>query len=262
MKRLKKKPTGLPRSARTPQNIEAVRVSVLRSPRRSVRKVAAAVRLSRECVRQILHVDLKFHPCKLQIVQELKENDHQLRLEFCQQIMTNINEDTEFLDKLWMSDKAHFHLTGYMNKQNYRYWADSIPKEVHERPLHSSKVKVWGAASSHGVIGPYFPENEERITMTVTSDRYVEMLQSFVAPALNNFPQVHEAWFQQDGATSHTARQSMEAVRELFGNRVISRFGDISWPPQNHRICPFVIFYCGATLRIGSTRLGQGHWMN
>jgi len=89
---LKKKPIGRPRSARTPQNIEAVRVSVLRSPRRSVRKIAAAVRLSRECVRRILYVDLKFHPYKLQIVQELKENDHQLRLEFCQQITTNINE--------------------------------------------------------------------------------------------------------------------------------------------------------------------------
>jgi len=126
-------------------------------------------------------------------VQELKENDHQLRLEFCQQITTNINEDNEFLDKLWMSDEAYFHLTGYVNKQNYRYWADSNPKEVNERPLHSSKVMVWCAVSSHGVIGPYFFENEERITMTVTSDRYVEMLQSFVAPALNNFPQLHEA---------------------------------------------------------------------
>ena len=43
---LKKKPTGRPRSARTPQNIEAVGVSVLRSTRRSVRKLAAVVRLS------------------------------------------------------------------------------------------------------------------------------------------------------------------------------------------------------------------------
>ena len=32
--------------------------------------------------------------------------------------------------------------------------------------------------------------------------------------------------------------------------------------PQDHRICPFLIFSCGATLRIGSTRLDQGHWMN
>jgi len=103
---------------------------------------------------------------------------------------------------------------------------------------------VWCAVSSRGVIGPYFFENEERITMTVTSDRYVEMLQSFVAPALNNFPQLHKAWFQQDGATSHTARQSMAAVRELFGNRVISRFGGIPWPPRSPdlSVCDFFLW--------------------
>ena len=49
-----------------------------------------------------------------------------------------------------MPDEAHFHLTGYVNKQNCRYWADSNPKEVHERPLHSSKVTVWCAVSAHG----------------------------------------------------------------------------------------------------------------
>ena len=48
---LKKKPTGRRGSARTPQNIEAVRVSVLWSPRRSVCKLGAVVRLSQECVR-------------------------------------------------------------------------------------------------------------------------------------------------------------------------------------------------------------------
>ena len=80
--------------------------------------------------------------------------------------------------------------------------------------------------------------------MTVISDWYVEMLQSFVAPALNNFPQLHKAWFQQDGATSHTARQSMAAVRELFGNRVISRFSDIPWPPRSPdlSVCDFFLW--------------------
>ena len=79
--------------------------------------------------------------------------------------------------------------------------------------------------------------------MTITSDRYVEMLQYFVAAALNNFPQLHEALFQQDGMTSQTARQSMEAVRELFGNRVNPRFGDIPWPPRSPDlyVCDFFL---------------------
>ncbi|XP_076045826.1 uncharacterized protein LOC143028071 [Oratosquilla oratoria] len=145
--------TGRPRSARAPQNIEAVRVSVLWSPRRSVRKQTARFSVSRESVLRILNFCINFHPYKLQIVQQMKENDRQLRL-FCQQFMTNINEDNEFLDKLWMSDEDHFNFRGYVNKQNYRYWADSNPKEVHERHLHVRKVTVWCAVSSHVVIGP------------------------------------------------------------------------------------------------------------
>ena len=49
-------------------------------------------------------------------MQELKEEAHQLRLEFCQQITTNLMEDNEFVDKLWMSVEAHFHLIGYVNR--------------------------------------------------------------------------------------------------------------------------------------------------
>lgn len=241
---LKKKPTGRPRSARTPQNIDVVRESVLRSPRRSIRKQSAAVGMSRESVRRILRLDLKFHPYKLQMVQELKENDYQLRLGFCQEMITKINNDDEFLNKLWMSDEAHFHLTGYVNKQNYRYWADTNPNEVHERPLHASKVTLWCAVSSHGIIGPHFFANEQGNTITVNSDRYVEMLRTFVTPELNNFQHVQEYWFQQDGATSHTARQSMEVVRELFGNCVISRFGNIPWPPRSPdlSVCDFFLW--------------------
>ena len=66
----------------------------------------------------------------------------------------------------------------------------------------------------------------------------------FAAPTLNNFPQLHEAWFQQDGATSHTARQPMAAVRELFRNLVISRLGDIPWPPRSPdlSVCDFFLW--------------------
>lgn len=126
----------------------------------------------------------------------------------------------------------------------------TISKELHERPLHSSKVTVWYALSSHGVIGPYFFENYEGITVTVTSERFVAMLETFVTPALNNFPEFHEVWLGQDGATSHTARWSMKAVRELLGNSAISRFGDNPWPPKSPDF-PLVITCCGLLQRSG-----------
>ena len=40
-------------------------------------------------------------------------------------------------------------------------------------------------------------------------------------------------WFQQDGATAHTANESMTIVRNMFPGYLISRFGDVPWPPRS-----------------------------
>ena len=40
-------------------------------------------------------------------------------------------------------------------------------------------------------------------------------------------------WFQQDDATSHTTRANMALLQEKFPGRVISRRGDINWPPRS-----------------------------
>ncbi len=37
-------------------------------------------------------------------------------------------------------------------------------------------------------------------------------------------------WFQQDGATAHTARRSRQLMQERFPGRLISLRGDVSWP--------------------------------
>ncbi|QQP39941.1 Uncharacterized protein FKW44_013818, partial [Caligus rogercresseyi] len=65
-----------------------------------------------------------------------------------------------------------------------RYWADTNPRELYEKPLHSPKLKVWCAISSTGIVGPWlFEENE--VTVTVNSERYVNMLEEFFLPRIN-----------------------------------------------------------------------------
>ena len=89
-----------------------------------------------------------------------------------------------------MSDEAHFHLAGYVNKQNFRYWADSNLKNFmnsHYTAHHRCAVSLHG---DHRIS---FFKNEKGITVTITSAQYIAMLQTFVAPALNNFLQLHEA---------------------------------------------------------------------
>ncbi|KAJ4429943.1 hypothetical protein ANN_22147 [Periplaneta americana] len=77
--------------------------------------------------------------------------------------MLNANPDN--LHRLIMSDEAHFDLSDYVNKQNFRYWSDEHPFQVWEKPLHSPKVTVWC-----GIIDPYFFEDGH--TVTVNSERH------------------------------------------------------------------------------------------
>jgi hypothetical protein len=120
-----------------------------------------------------------------------------------------------------------------LTKQNFHYWSATNPTELHERPLHNSKVTVRCAISSFGIIGPYFFKDEREKTVTVTGPHYVHMLENFLGPELAHHPVTYETFFQQDAATSHTTRDSMAAVRNLFPNHVISRYGDITWPARS-----------------------------
>lgn len=229
---MNKRPPGAHRTVRTPQNVERVRQAILRSPNRSARRHSSELNISDRSVRRILHKDLGFHPYKMAMVQQLNPGDYVKRLNFAREMEAIFDQNENII--LFTTDEAHFHLNGTVNQQNYRYWSDENPKLMHERPLHSPKVTVWCAVSSIFVIGPYFFEDDNGTTVTVTSERYRQMFTEFFLPELRRkrIP-IRQVWFQQDGATAHTARNSMEAIRAVFRGRIISRFGDIDWPPRS-----------------------------
>ncbi|GFY26913.1 DUF4817 domain-containing protein [Trichonephila clavipes] len=58
------------------------------------------------------------------------------------------------------------------------------------------------------------------------------MITNFFIPQLNNHD-VQELWFQQDGATCHTDRTTIDLLKDTFGDRLISRFGPVNWPPRS-----------------------------
>ncbi|GFV22678.1 putative LOC100569746 [Trichonephila clavipes] len=68
--------------------------------------------------------------------------------------------------------------------------------------------------------------------MNVNDDRYKAIITNFCIPELNNHD-VQELWFQQDGATCHTARATIDLLKDTFGDRLISRFGPVNWPPRS-----------------------------
>ena len=79
---INKKPLGPARTTRTPENIARVSEALIRNPRRSARRHASELGLSRESERSILQTDFRFHPYKMQVVQELNVRDYAQRVEF------------------------------------------------------------------------------------------------------------------------------------------------------------------------------------
>ncbi|GFT88533.1 uncharacterized protein TNCV_263141 [Trichonephila clavipes] len=91
------------------------------------------------------------------------------------------------------------------------------------------KNGLFGAL--YGLVESFF-KNDEGHNVTVNGDWYKAMIINFFIPELNNHD-IQELWFQQDGATCHTARTTIDLLKDTFVDRLISRFGPVNWPPRS-----------------------------
>ena len=55
----------------------------------------------------------------------------------------------------------------------------------------------------------------------------------------------NSVWFQQDGASSHTAADTIRYVTSLFGNRTIGKNLAINWPPRSPDLSTLDFFLWG-----------------
>ncbi|GFV83347.1 transposable element Tc3 transposase [Trichonephila clavipes] len=90
----------------------------------------------------------------------------------------------------------------------------------------------------------HFFKNDEGHNVTVNGDRYKAMITNFFIPELNN-QDVQALWFQQDDATCHTARATIDLLKDMFGDRLISRFRPVNWPPRSCDLTPLDYFLWG-----------------
>ena len=132
-----------------------------------------------------------------------------------------------------------------------------------ETALHPEKLTVWCALWAGGIIGPYFFKNHAGQNVTVNGDRYRAMITDFFVPQLNNHD-VQELWFQQDGATCHTARATIDLLKETFSDHIISRFGPVNWPPRSCDLTPLDYFLVGGQhsqryCRYTATNVGESN---
>ncbi|KZC08620.1 hypothetical protein WN55_11275 [Dufourea novaeangliae] len=220
------------RTGRSIENIAAVRASVQNEPNQSIPRRSQELGICQTTLWRILLKDLHLHPYKIKLTQELKPLDHLQRRNFSDFVLQKFEENPEFHKKIIFSDEAHFWLNGFVNKQNMRYWTATNPHVLHETPLHPQKVSVWCGFHAGGVIGSYFFVDENNRHVTVNGVRYRAMLEEYFWPELDGFD-ISDMWFQQNGATNHTAGQTIDLLKAKFGNRLISRNGPVEWPPRS-----------------------------
>ncbi|GFU11594.1 uncharacterized protein TNCV_4492271 [Trichonephila clavipes] len=116
---------------------------------------------------------------------------------------------------------------------------EANPQVYVETPLHPEKL----TDALYGLVESFF-KNDEGHNVTVNGDRYRAMITNFFIPELNNHD-VQELLFQQDGATCHTARATIDLLKDTFGALLISRFGPVNWPPRSCDLTPLDYFLWG-----------------
>ena len=103
---------------------------------------------------------------------------------------------------------------------------------------------VWCGITSSRIVGPYFFEDANGNAESINGDQYKQMIREYLLPEMRNM-NVENIFFQQDGATAHTTRESLEVLSEIFPHRLISRFGDAPWPPRSTDLSPLDLFLRG-----------------
>ncbi|XP_018375240.1 PREDICTED: uncharacterized protein LOC108769006 [Trachymyrmex cornetzi] len=190
--------TGRPMTTTNFDNSLNVLLSFIDDPHSSTRKVSQEHEISTMSVHKILKKN-GFHPYKVNLVHELNEDDFDRRVEFCEYMMSRIDDDHNFLSRIVFSDEATFQLNGTLNRHNCRYWETTNPNWMRDnRTQYPEKLNVWAGILRNRIIGPFF------IDGNLTAEKYEDMLRNQIVPVIREISENFEhIWFQQDGAPPH-----------------------------------------------------------
>src|SRR5207253_643667 len=95
----------------------------------------------------------------LQQVQAMLPADQQLRVDFCNAMLLQMNERPDFLQTVLWTDESQFNHDGIINRHNQHYWAGSNPHWTRETHHHQRwSTYVWCGIWRNQLIGPIFYE--------------------------------------------------------------------------------------------------------
>ena len=237
--------TGHPPTVTTDENIERAKQLFEAEPETSIRRGAQQLGISKSTLANIVRHHLNLYPYKIQLYHQLTDGDTLRRFHFANVVVEMIECGQLDPGQIWFSDEAHFHLRGFVNKQNWRHWGSENPHLAVASTLHPERVTVWCALSSTNIIGPIFIEGN------VTAEKYKQLLEDQFFPKIRRLRRVSQFWFQQDGARPHRTPEVFECLINTFRHRIIGldvqKYGGdgLEWPPYSPDINPCDFFLWG-----------------
>ena len=160
-------------------NIDKVRNSTFNSPKKSHRRQSQELRMSSSSVFRILRNELQLYPYIISVRHKLTAEDQERRQRMCDWISQKLERTLNWINYIWFSDEARFHLNSAVNNHNNIFWGSDLPEEITERQLNGPKVTDFVAFNArHGLLGPYWFEENGK-TATINAARYRDVIAKF-----------------------------------------------------------------------------------
>lgn len=217
----RKEGSGRPRTVRTEENVVAVakRIKSIEGQPGTHMSPAAISRelgLSETSVRRMVKDDLHLKPFKRMHGQKLSEVDQERRVERSKKMLRSLTADK--LSRTFFTDEKMFMVDPPLNSQNDRVY-DQANKHKHEiedqrlfrtMSCFTRKIMVSVGVSKLGKTSLHFIEPGVK----VDGAYYRETLLANMLPEMSALARGGHFVFQQDGARSHTARESVAYLEE------------------------------------------------
>lgn len=221
------------------ETVERVNNAISRSPQASTRRLSRELDIPRSTVWKILRFVLKKRAYHIQVLHKLDDEDNACRQAMCMDLVEAVNNDN-LLGNILFSDEARFHVCGLVNKHNCRVWASEQPNVTIEWERNTPCVNVWLGLTQNKCYGPFFFAEA-----TVTGVTYLDMLQQFLQPQLEEDGITDTVVYQQDGAPPHFALIVRSYLDEMFPGRWIGRGSPRLWAPRSPDLTPLDFFAWG-----------------
>jgi hypothetical protein len=139
----------------TEETLHEIGARLEHSPRKSLTRLAQQAQVSKTTAWRATK-NLHLRPCEITQIQVIEEGKYGRRTHFCNWFLQAVHDGVLDPKLTFFTDEAWFHLSGYINAQNNRYWSSINPRRMFEVPLRDQKIGVCYAITASRRVGPIF----------------------------------------------------------------------------------------------------------